>query len=201
MADLIRFGVSIDGDLLTQFDGQIARKGYTNRSEALRDLIRDSLVAEEWAAGGETVGTITLVFDHHTPDLAQHMLHLQHSFPGDIKSVLHIHLDHSNCLEVIVVQGEGKFVKGLADQLSSLRGIKHGKLTMTTTGKELPSAGGHHARGHGHAHEDWHEHEGHVHAHEASSTEHDHDHDHPPDTSATTSKAARKARRKRGKRG
>lgn len=201
MAELIRFGVSIDGDLLTPFDAQIARKGYTNRSEALRDLIRDSLVAEEWAAGGETIGTITLVFDHHTPDLPQHMLHLQHSFPGDIKSVLHIHLDHSNCLEVIVVQGEGKFVKGLADQLSSLRGIKHGKLTMTTTGKELPSAGGHHARGHGHEHEDWHEHDGHIHAHEAASTEHAHDHEQPPSAETKTNKTAKKPSGKRGKRG
>lgn len=180
MSELIRFGVSIDGDLLTKFDEQIARKGYTNRSEALRDLIRDNLVAEEWASGKENVGTITLVYDHHTPDLNQTMTHLQHSFPGEIRSVLHIHMDHNNCLEVLVVQGEGKFIKGLADQLISLRGIKHGKLTMTTTGKELPSAGGHHARGHGHAHDEWHEHEGHIHAH-PHTRDHEHPHPHAPE--------------------
>ena len=185
MAELIRFGVSIDGDLLTQFDAQIARKSYTNRSEALRDLIRDSLVAEEWASEGETVGTITLVFDHHTPDLTQHMLHLQHSFPGDIKSVLHIHLNHHNCIEVLVVQGIGKFIKGLADQLSSLRGIKHGKLTMTTTGKELPSISGHHARGHEHEYEDWHEHDGVVHAHDQRGVQHVHDHVRASSSAAT----------------
>lgn len=150
MSDLIRFGVSIDGDLLTKFDEQITRKGYTNRSEALRDLIRDNLVAEEWVLGDQNVGTITLVYDHHTPDLSQAMTHLQHSFLGEIKSVLHIHMDHNNCLEVLIVQGEGAFIKGLADQLISLRGIKHGKLTMTTSGKALPSVGGHHARGHEH---------------------------------------------------
>lgn len=147
MTELVRFGVSIDGDLLEKFDAQIARKGYTNRSEAIRDLIRDNLVSEEWASDVETVGTVTLVYDHHTPDLTQKMTHIQHSFSGEIRSVLHIHMDHYNCLEVLVVQGQGHLVKGLADQLISLRGIKHGKLTMTTTGQSLPSPGGHHVHG------------------------------------------------------
>lgn len=147
MTELARFGVSIDGDLLEKFDAQIERKGYTNRSEAIRDLIRDNLVSEEWASDQETVGTVTLVYDHHTPDLTQKMTHIQHSFSGEIRSVLHIHMDHYNCLEVLVVQGQGQLVKGLADQLISLRGIKHGKLTMTTTGQSLPSPGGHPAHG------------------------------------------------------
>lgn len=150
MTELVRFGVSIDGDLLEKFDAQIGRKGYTNRSEAIRDLIRDNLVSEEWASDTETVGTVTLVYDHHTPDLSQKMTHIQHSFSGEIRSVLHIHMDHHNCLEVLVVQGQGHQVKGLADQLISLRGIKHGKLTMTTTGQSLPSPGGHHAHGEHH---------------------------------------------------
>lgn len=155
MAELVRFGVSIDGDLLEKFDAQIERKGYTNRSEAIRDLIRDNLVSEEWALDEETVGTVTLVYDHHTPDLTQRMTHIQHSFSGEIRSVLHIHMDHYNCLEVLVVQGQGPLVKGLADQLISLRGIKHGKLTMTTTGQSLPSPGGHHVHGeHHHDHAD-----------------------------------------------
>lgn len=150
MTELVRFGVSIDGDLLEKFDAQIERKGYSNRSEAIRDLIRDNLVSEEWASDEETVGTVTLVYDHHTPDLTQKMTHIQHSFTGEIRSVLHIHMDHHNCLEVLVVQGKGPSVKGLADQLISLRGIKHGKLTMTTTGQSLPSPGGHHVHGEHH---------------------------------------------------
>lgn len=153
MSELVRFGISIDGELLEKFDAQIEQKGYKNRSEAIRDLIRDNLVEEEWAEDKETVGTITLVYDHHTPDLSQKMTHIQHSFTGEIRSVLHIHMDHHNCLEVLVVQGQGHLVKSLADKLISLRGIKHGKLTMTTTGEGLPSASGHH-RAHGHHHDD-----------------------------------------------
>lgn len=157
MSELIRFGVSIDHELLEQFDRQIERKGYTNRSEAIRDLIRNNLVTEEWATDQEIVGTITIVYDHHTPDLNRHMTHIQHSFTGEIKSVLHIHMDHHNCLEVLVVQGQGHQVQSLADQLISLRGIKHGKLTTTTTGQSLPSTGGHHVKHHEHDHEE-HEH-------------------------------------------
>ena len=156
MSELVRFGVSIDAGLLDQFDRQIAQKGYNNRSEAIRDLIRDNIVEQEWATDDETVGTITLVYDHHTPELNQKMTHIQHSFTGEIKSVLHIHMDHSNCLEVLVVQGNGALVRQLADRLISLRGIKHGKLTMTTTGRNIPSSSGHHAKPHGdsdHSHE------------------------------------------------
>ena len=153
MSELVRFGISIDDDLLKRFDTQIEQKGYKNRSEAIRDLIRDNLVEEEWEEDKETVGTITLVYDHHTPDLSQKMTHIQHSFSGEIRSVLHIHMDHNNCLEVLVVQGQGHLVKSLADKLISLRGIKHGKLTMTTTGESLPSPSGHH-KGHGHHHDD-----------------------------------------------
>ena len=153
MSDLVRFGISIDSELLKKFDAQIEQKGYKNRSEAIRDLIRDNLVEGEWDKDQETVGTITIVYDHHTPDLSQKMTHIQHSFTGEIKSVLHIHMDHHNCLEVLVVQGKGHLVQSLADKLICLRGIKHGKLTMTTTGEELPSTSGHH-KGHGHHHHD-----------------------------------------------
>ncbi len=152
MSDLVRFGVSIDADLLEKFDTQIEKKGYSNRSEALRDLIRDNIVAEEWGNDQEIVGTITIVYDHHTPDLNQTMTHIQHSFTGEIRSVLHIHMDHHNCLEVLVVQGQGRLVKSLADQLTCLRGIKHGKLTMTTTGQNLPSSSGHHSKKQDHSH-------------------------------------------------
>ena len=152
MSELVRFGVSIEDKLLKQFDEEIEKKGYGSRSEAIRDLIRDQIVTQEWDSDQETVGTITIVYDHHTRDLSANLTHLQHSFKGDIKSVLHIHLDHSNCLEVLVVQGKGKLLKEFSDQLVSVRGVKHGKLTMTTTGDAIPTKGGHHVHGHDHSH-------------------------------------------------
>ncbi len=148
MSELVRFGVSIEAELLENFDKEIKKKGYASRSEAIRDLIRDHMVAEEWETDQETVGTITIVYDHHTRDLSANLTHIQHSFQGDIKSVLHIHLDHHNCLEVLVVQGKGHLLKQFADQLVSIRGVKHGKLTMTTTGELIPSKGGHHTHDH-----------------------------------------------------
>lgn len=145
MSDLVRFGVSIDAALLEKFDKQIEKKGYTNRSEAIRDLIRDHMVAEEWTTDAEVIGTITMVYDHHTRDLSQTMMHIQHSFPGNIRSCTHIHIDHHNCLEVVVVQGPGHQIQALADRLISLRGIKHGRLTATTTGQLIPARTSHHA--------------------------------------------------------
>lgn len=153
MSDLVRFGVSIEAELLAYFDEEIKKKGYGSRSEAIRDLIRERKVEDEWEDDRETVGTITMVYDHHTRDLSANLTHIQHSFQGDIKSVLHIHLDHHNCLEVLVVQGQGRLLKQFADQLVSIKGVKHGKLTMTTTGEEIPSKGGHHAHGHEHSHD------------------------------------------------
>lgn len=144
MSDLVRFGVSIEDDLLKRFDQEIEKKGYSNRSEAIRDLIREQIVAEEWESDKETVGTITIVYDHHTRDLSSNLTHIQHSFEGDIKSVLHIHLDHHNCLEVLVVSGQGRLLQQFADQLVSIKGVKHGKLTMTTMGDAIPATGGHH---------------------------------------------------------
>lgn len=140
MSELQRFGVSIEESLLKLFDAQIEKKGYNNRSEAIRDLIRDNLVSEEWNTDQETVGTITIVYDHHTRDLGPQLTHLQHSFTGNILSVLHVHLDHHNCLEVLVVKGKGRDLQKLSDQIVAMRGIKHGKLTMTTTGKLIPSS-------------------------------------------------------------
>ena len=149
MSELVRFGVSIEKELLEKFDQLISRKGYGNRSEAIRDLIRDNLVSQEWISEEQTVvGTITMVYDHHTRDLSSNLMHAQHSFPGEIMSVLHVHLDHHNCLEVLVVKGQGKLVKSLSDQLVSTRGVKHGKLTTTTTGVELPSKTGEHSHSH-----------------------------------------------------
>jgi CopG family nickel-responsive transcriptional regulator len=152
MSNLVRFGVSIEEDLLKRFDQEIEKKGYSNRSEAIRDMIREQIVEEEWQSDQETVGTITIVYDHHTRDLSANLTHLQHSFEGDIKSVLHIHLDHHNCLEVLVVQGKGHILRSFADQLTAIRGVKHGKLTMTTTGEALPSKQDRHVHSHPHPH-------------------------------------------------
>jgi CopG family nickel-responsive transcriptional regulator len=137
MKELVRFGVSLDSDLLDNFDNLITRKGYTNRSEAIRDLIRDELVGEEWDANKETVGTITFVYDHHVRDLMKKLTDIQHDFEGQIQAGMHVHLDHDHCLEVLVVKGKGAAIKEVADALVSVKGVKHGKLTMTTTGKAL----------------------------------------------------------------
>lgn len=133
-----RFGVSMEAPLLEQFDGLIAAKGYTNRSEAIRDLIRDYLVEEAWKAEeGFAVGTVTLVYNHHIREMSDKLTDLQHLYHEQIVSVLHVHLDAHNCLEVLVVQGEKSAIQQIAGRLSSTRGVKHCKLVMTTTGENL----------------------------------------------------------------
>lgn len=135
---LTRFGVSMRDELLARFDRLIARKGYANRSEAIRDLIRDYLVEEEWQAGEEEVaGTITIVYDHHTNGLSELLNELQHDFHQLIISTVHVHLDHHHCLEVLVVKGRPQEARTVAERLISVKGVKHGKLTITSTGKGL----------------------------------------------------------------
>ncbi len=139
MGETIRFGVSIDDKLLESFDRLIDRKGYMNRSEAIRDLIRGALVELKWEGGEEeTVGTVTLVYNHHVRDLSDKLTEQQHLHHGEIVSALHVHLDAHNCLEVLVVRGKAREVKRIADALIGVKGVKHGKLVMTTTGEELP---------------------------------------------------------------
>ena len=137
MKGLARIAISIDKKLMDRFDSSIEEKGYTNRSEAIRDLMRDSLVEAEWQADAEVVGTITLVYNHHTRELPDTLNDLQHNYFHSIVSNLHIHLDEHNCLEVMVVRGKSSDVKKLADRLIGTRGVVHGKLTMATTGKAL----------------------------------------------------------------
>ncbi len=138
MAVLTRFGVSIDDQLIRKFDSLSARKGYATRSEAIRDMIRDTLVEEEWETENrETVGTITIVYNHHTRELDHALNDIQHQSFHQIVSALHIHLDAHNCLEVLVVRGKSREIRHIADRLIGTRGVKHGKLTMTTSGKEL----------------------------------------------------------------
>ena len=138
MSGLTRFGVSIDSTLIKKFDALIRRKGYTTRSEAIRDMIRDGLVEQEWETENrETVGTITIVYNHHTRELEHALTYMQHKSFHQIVSTLHVHLDAHNCLEVLVVKGKSQEIKKIADRLIGTRGVKHGKLTTTTTGKEL----------------------------------------------------------------
>jgi CopG family transcriptional regulator, nickel-responsive regulator len=137
MARVVRFGVSLDERLLKEFDRHIQRRRYTNRSEALRDLIRDNLVGEQWEDDNDTVGTVTFVYNHHVRDLTNKLTTIQHDFQGQILSGMHVHLDHDHCLEVLVVKGKGSEIRQVADALISVKGVKHGKLTMTTTGEEL----------------------------------------------------------------
>ncbi len=138
MPEITRFGVSLDRDLLQRFDRLIENKGYANRSEAIRDLIRDSLVKEQWQAGVEgAVGTITLLYNHDTRELADRLTDLQHAHFGSIISSLHVHLDHRHCLEVLVLRGNSSELKALADRLIGTRGVKHGTFSATTGGKAL----------------------------------------------------------------
>ena len=135
---ITRFGISLDSDLLRKFDRLIGGKGYSSRSEAIRDLIRDELVKEQWAAGTEeTAGTITLVYSHETRELSDTLTDIQHHYHTQVISAMHIHLDEHNCLEVLVVRGKGADIKKIADRLIGTRGVKHGKLALTTTGKGL----------------------------------------------------------------
>jgi len=138
MSELSRIGVAIDSDLLDQFDQLIAKRGYTNRSEAFRDLIRDELVQKSWESPeSNVVGTVTLVYDHHVRMLNEKLTDMQHEFHRSILSTLHVHLDHDNCLEVLVMRGKAAAVQKIADSLISTKGVKHGRLTLTTSGAEL----------------------------------------------------------------
>ncbi len=138
MGETVRFGISIDDELLDRFDTLVSEKGYANRSEAIRDLIRDALVEQTWEDGSEeTVGTVTLVYNHHVRDLSDRLTEQQHNHHHEIVSALHIHLDAHNCLEVLVVRGKAAVVKKIADELIGVKGVKHGKLVMTTTGSAL----------------------------------------------------------------
>ena len=138
MAGVVRFGISADERLLERFDGLIAEKGYVNRSEAVRDLIRNALVEEVWSVGEEqAVGTVTLVYDHHSTDLADKLTEHQHSHHEEIVSTLHIHLDAHHCLEVVVLRGQAREINRLASELIGTKGVKHGKFVATSTGDGL----------------------------------------------------------------
>ncbi len=133
-----RFGVSIEDGLLKRFDRLLGEKGYRNRSEAIRDLIRDLIVNEQWEVGTEeTAGTITLVYSHNTRELTDILTDIQHQHHATVVSTTHIHLDNHHCLEVLIVRGQGKEIRRIADRLIGTKGVMHGKLTLTTTGEGM----------------------------------------------------------------
>jgi CopG family nickel-responsive transcriptional regulator len=140
MEELARFGISIPKDLLDAFDEYIRRKHYANRSEAIRDLIRQKLVEEEWRESKEEVaGVITYLYDHHKRELVDKLMDIQHDYFDRIITTQHIHVDHHRCLEVILVKGKANEIKELADKVQALKGVLHLNLTLTTLGKNIPA--------------------------------------------------------------
>lgn len=137
MGDLARFSVSVEHDLLERFDHLVEQDGYPTRSKAVADLMRDSLVRREWEGGCEVAAAIVLVYDHHTSDLSGRLTRLQHDYWQIIVSTQHIHLDHDNCLEIVVVRGMPKRVQELANKLKAVKGVKFSSLAAASTGKEL----------------------------------------------------------------
>lgn len=134
---LKRFSISLEENLLDIFDQHIADKAYNNRSEAIRDLIRKTFVEKEWEEDRDVMGVISLVYDHHQPQLQKRVTELQHDFHHQIVSTTHVHMDHDNCLEVIIVKGKAKNVIDLADRLRALKGVRNSNLAMNSTGKSL----------------------------------------------------------------
>jgi CopG family nickel-responsive transcriptional regulator len=140
MTQLSRTGVSLDDDLLKEFDRLIAKRGYANRSEAFRDLIREALLGEIVESNKAVVGTLTLVYDHHVPNLAQKLTEVQHAAGAMVLAATHVHLDHHYCLEVIMMKGRSRELQAVADGMLALRGVELGKLVLTNSGASLKHA-------------------------------------------------------------
>jgi CopG family nickel-responsive transcriptional regulator len=134
---LKRFSISLEENLLEIFDKHIKARSYTNRSEAIRDLIRKAFVKKEWQADKEVMGVISLVYDHHQHKLQDKVTEVQHGYHHHIVSTTHVHMDHDNCLEVIIVRGKAREIQELSDKLVALRGVRDGHLAMSSTGQFL----------------------------------------------------------------
>jgi CopG family nickel-responsive transcriptional regulator len=133
-----RFSVSLKKELLRQLDEMVLEKGYDNRSLAVADMVRDHLVEHRQELGdAEAAGTVTLIYDHHKTHVQETLTEIQHDCGPMIISTMHVHLDHHNCLEVLVVRGRASAIKAVADRLIGTKGVKHGKLSITSTGKDL----------------------------------------------------------------
>jgi CopG family transcriptional regulator, nickel-responsive regulator len=137
MSELARTGVSLEEDLLNEFDRLITKRGYKNRSEAIRDLIREALLSETVDSNKPVVGTLTLVYDHHVPNLSEKLTETQHSVGAMVLAATHVHLDHHYCLEVIIMKGKSRELQEVADRMLALRGVELGKLVLTNSGKDL----------------------------------------------------------------
>ncbi|MFH0855828.1 MAG: nickel-responsive transcriptional regulator NikR [Candidatus Omnitrophota bacterium] len=137
MTRLVRFGVSLERDLLASFDSHLQEKKYTNRSEAIRDLIREDLIKKQWQGDRQIVGTITMVYGHHKRELVNKLMDIQHNFSKVIISTQHIHLDHHNCLEIIAVKGKPGQAQELADTLKAVKWVKNATLSMSSTGSDI----------------------------------------------------------------
>ena len=164
MSDLVRFGIAIDGELLERFDERIGEKGYANRSEAIRDLIRADLLERSADPHAPATGTLTLVYDHHVRELTEKLTELQHDLGHHVVSTLHVHLDHDHCLEVIVLRGPAGVIEKGAHRIVATKGVIHGRLTLTGPLEPHQDPAHHH------------EHGPHTHEHGP----HTHDHDHAP---------------------
>ena len=138
MKNAVRFSVSMSPELLRKFDDVIRGRWYTNRSKAIRDLIRDYIVGREWEKSEkEVMGSLTLIYNHHTRGLVSKLISIQHQQHINIISTMHVHLDHHNCMEILAIRGSPNVVNKISNRLISTRGVKHGKLVMTTTGEEV----------------------------------------------------------------
>jgi len=137
MSELTRFTVSMEKALFDKLDRQVAASNYRNRSEFVRDLLREHLVEQEWASGRKLLGTISLVYDHHVRGLSDRLTHVQHHFVGKILATTHLHLDEHLCAEMIMVRGSGRDIKALTDQLRREKGVLHVALSTSTTGKSI----------------------------------------------------------------
>ena len=137
MSRLIRFGVSIEERLLKKFDKLLRKQYYKNRSEALRDLIRSELIKEEWLKKGKITGGIAFVYNHHKRQLVNNLLDVQHDHQDIVVSSQHVHLDHDNCLEIVIVKGESEKVRNLFFSIKALKGVKHVDILKSTTGSGI----------------------------------------------------------------
>lgn len=170
----MRFGVAMEASLLRAFDTVVKRRSST-RSEVLRDLARAEVTRAEVASGSDAIATVTLVYDHHVRDLTQRLIDLQHDLGGQVRSSMHVHLDHAHCLEVIILQGPADELRRFADRVFATRGVKHGGIEMIAAGKA--SKDRLHVHLHEHEHAGGHEHHEHEH-HEHEHGEHEHEHGH-----------------------
>lgn len=136
MSDLYRFGISLEKNLIDAFDKHIAAKHYQNRSEAIRDLIREELVKQKWADGGIVAGAIVMTYDHHKRELVSKLMDIQHDFSSMIISTQHVHLDHHLCLEIVAVRGKAREVEKLANSIKSLVGVKQVNVSFASADED-----------------------------------------------------------------